>query len=80
MNQHHHFWSFKSKDERRAENDQEKHRQERIEKVRTDGIAVHTHLDLQGRKGFVGLVRSMPAFLRHRGNQLYARWISGGGE
>jgi hypothetical protein len=33
-----------------------------------------------GRKGFVGLAHSMPAFFRHTRNLLYARWIRGEGK
>lgn len=72
-----HFWGFKSKDQRRLENDQDKQQQEQSKKERTDEIESHTHLDLYGRKGFVGLARSMPAFFRHTGNLIYARWVRG---
>ncbi len=79
MNQHNHFWSFKNKDQRRFENDQERLRQKHSEKEHTVEIATHTHLDLKGRKGFVGLVRSMPAFFRHSRNLIYATWVRGKG-
>jgi hypothetical protein len=77
MNQHHYFWGFKNKDQRRLENDQDRQQQERCEKERGVEIGAHTHLDLYGRKGFVGLARSMPAFFRHTGNLIYARWVRG---
>ena len=77
MNQGNHFWSFKNKDQRRHENDQEKQRQGYAGKDRAEEIAAHTHLDLAGRKGFVGLAHSMPAFFRHTKNLVYARWVRG---
>jgi len=69
------FWSFKTKDQRRVENDLEKQRQDHIIKDRADVLATRTHLDLAGRKGFVGLAHSMPAFVRHAKNLVYARWV-----
>ena len=75
MNQRHPFFSFKTKDQRRVENDLEKQRQDNVVKERADVIARRTHLDLEGRKGFVGLAHSMPAFLRHAKNLVYARWV-----
>jgi len=77
MNQQTHFWSFKNKDQRRLENDQEKKRQEDVGKDRSESIAAHTHLDVAGRKGFVGLAHSMPAFIRHTKNLLYTKWVKG---
>lgn len=79
MHQHNGFWSFKSKEQRRFENDQERERQKHVEKGRIDEIAAHTHLDLNGRKGFIGLARSMPARFRHTRNLLYARWVRANG-
>jgi len=38
-------------------------------------LAARTPIDLYGRKGFVGLVRSMPAFVRRTGNHIYAKWM-----
>ena len=77
MNIHSHFWSFKNKDQRRFENDQEKQRQEHAGKDRTDDISTHTHLDHIGRKGFLGLEHSIPSFVRHTRNIIYARWVRG---
>ena len=72
-----HFWSFKNKDQRRFENDQEKKREEHVGKDRSVDIAAHTNLDHIGRKGFLGLEHSMPAFFRHTKNLIYARWVRG---
>ena len=77
MNSRRHFWSFKNKDQRRFENDQEKQRQEQVGKVRTEDIATHTHLDHIGRKGFLGLEQAIPSFVRHTKNLIYARWARG---
>jgi len=77
MNLHSHFWSFKNKDQRRFDNNQEKERQEQVVKDRTDDVTIHTHLDHVGRKGFLGLQRSIPSFLRHSRNLVYARWFKG---
>jgi len=74
MNQHYSFWSFKSKDQRRRERDLEKQSHEHSEKERSAEIANHTHLDVYGRKGLVGLARSMPSFFRHARNLVYAKW------
>jgi hypothetical protein len=79
MNQHDHFWIFKNKEQRRFENDQERKQQQRSEEVRTADIATHTHLDHNGRKGFLGLAHSMPSFFRHTRNLIYARWVRGRG-
>jgi len=70
-----HLWGFRNKDQRRIENDRYKQAEKSSKKIRTDEIATHTHLDLYGRKGFIGLARSMPAFIRHRKNLIYAKWI-----
>ena len=75
MNRLGHFWIFKTKDQRRFENDQERLRQEHAGKDRVDVVSAHTHLDLAGRKGFVGLAHSMPSFVRHAKNLLYAKWV-----
>jgi len=75
MLEHHHFWSFKDKDQRRHENEQVKEHQELSKKDRTDDIAAHTHLDHIGRKGFLGLEHSIPSFFRHTRNAIYARWV-----
>jgi len=77
MNQHNRFWIFKNKDQRRHENEIEiqRKKQSREEHVKT--LAANTHLDLQGRKGFVGLAHSMPAFFRHTRNFIYATWVRG---
>ena len=80
MNQHNQFWFFKNKELRRFDNDLEKQRQKDSDIERADDIASRTHLDLNGRKGFVGLARSMPSYFRHTGNRLYARWVRGEGK
>lgn len=77
MNLNKHFWSFKNKDQRRLENEQEKERQEHAGNDRTGDIAAHTHLDHIGRKGFLGLQQSIPSILRHSRNLVYARWVKG---
>jgi hypothetical protein len=77
MNLHKHFWSFKDKDQRRFENEQEKHRDELVNKDRAVEVAAHTKLDHIGRKGFLGLEHSMPAFFRHTRNLIYERWVRG---
>ena len=77
MHPHNQFWFFKNKDLRRHENDLEKERQKVAVQERTHDVASHTHLDLNGRKGFVGLAHSMPAFFRHTRNVIYAKWVRG---
>ena len=77
MNLHKHFWSFKDKDQRRFENVQESNREERAGKDRKADIATHTNLDHIGRKGFLGLEHSMPAFFRHTRNLIYEKWVRG---
>ena len=77
MNLNKHFWSFKNKDQRRFENDQEKSRQEHLQKNRADDLSTHTHLDHIGRKGFLGLEQAMPSFIRHTKNLIYSRWVRG---
>jgi hypothetical protein len=75
MLDHRRFWSFKDKDQRRHENEQEKQLQEDSQKERANDISAHTHLDHIGRKGFLGLEHSIPSFLRHTRNAIYARWV-----
>ena len=77
MNLHKYFWSFKNKDQRRFENDLERQREKHVEKDRAADVATHTNLDHIGRKGFLGLEHSMPAFFRHTKNLIYARWVRG---
>jgi hypothetical protein len=77
MLERHHFWSFKNKDQRRSENELEKQHHRQSEKEHADQIDARTHLDLKGRKGFIGLARSMPAFFRHTRNDIYAKWVRG---
>jgi len=76
MNQRH-FWIFKNKDQRRFESEQIKRQKERSEKERVVDVTTHTHLDHIGRKGFLGLERAMPSFVRHARNLIYAKWVRG---
>ena len=75
MNHHSRFWSFKTKDQRRFDNDLEKSKKELLVKDRSEDVSTHTHLDHIGRKGFLGLEHSMPAFFRHAKNLIFSRWI-----
>ena len=77
MLERHHFWSFKDKDQRRHETELAKQHQEHSQKERIDDVTAHTHLDHFGRKGFLGLEHSIPSFVRHTRNAIYARWVRG---
>jgi hypothetical protein len=77
MNQNKNHWSFVNKDQRKEAQFLKAAELRRHSLEQAAELDSRTHLEHEGRKGYLGFSRELPALMRHAGNLLYARWRRG---